>query len=225
MSHEDPKFVLWGYYRSSCAGRLRIALDLKSVDFENAFVRLDKDEQLQDHWKAVNPSGAVPVLVATSREDTYAITQSVAALEYLEEVLPDRRSLLPMDPVARAKVRVLVNIIACDTQPISNRHIMLAVNDIGASGAEWSKKYISRGLAAYEKTVGISAGKYSVGDEITLADVCLVPAVWAAQRWGVDFEPMPVVSRIFETLSRDPAVMRSHWACQPDTPDELRNKG
>jgi maleylacetoacetate isomerase len=119
-------------------------------------------------------------------------------------------------------VRALVNIIAADTQPVTNLRILQRADRLGASKEDWSRELQEQGLAAYERVIAATAGKYSVGDSITLADVCLVPAVWGAVRWGVDMTAFPTIQRIYEEMDKEPAVQEAHWAKQADTPEGLR---
>jgi len=168
------------------------------------------------------------VLVRKTRqgdsEQHFAIGQSIAALEYLEESCPHTRALLPplSNPTTRAKVRNLVNIVACDIQPVTNLRIQKRVKGLGGNPTEWSRELMAAGFEAFERTVVKSTGKFCVGDEITLADVCLVPAVWSAERMGLDFNPYPVMMRVFETMLAEKEVVDAHWKNQPDTPDDLR---
>ncbi|KAL1956636.1 hypothetical protein VTO42DRAFT_6983 [Malbranchea cinnamomea] len=225
-------FELYTYFRSSCAGRLRIALALKDIPYTPHYVNLLKGEQHSDSHKSLNPTGTVPVLVAQYPDNkTVSIGQSVAALEFLEECNPRTadgkecsRKLLPPadDVVGRAQVRTLVNIISNDIQPVTNLRIQKRVSALNGDPAAWSRELASAGLEAFEKTVSKSAGTFCVGDSITLADVCLVPAVWAAERVGVDVATYPLVKRIFERMLEEEAVKKAHWKAQPDTPEELR---
>ena len=224
MSSAHPTLRLHTYFRSSCSGRLRIALALKELDVQHVTINLLEKKQLSDDFRSLNASASVPVLTDLSNDD-FPIGQSIAALEYLEEAYPDRRALLPplSDPLKRAKVRVLVNIIACDTQPVSNLRVSEDVRAMGADSTEWMKRWIRRGLSAYEETLSSTAGEYSVGDEITLADVCLVPAIWGAERFGVDMSSMQNVMRVYNVLKSNEAVVSSHWKNQIDTPGHLRS--
>ena len=223
MSQPDSLITLHTYFRSSCSGRLRIALALKNIDVRQIPINLLSKDQLNDDFRLLNASQSVPVLTDPAAKD-FSIGQSVAALEYLEEAYPDRKQLLPplSDPVARAKVRVLMNIIACDTQPVTNLRLVEEIRSLGGDLAEWMKSKIGRGLESYEITLAKTAGKYSVGDEITLADVCLVPAVWGAERYGVDMSSMPRLTRVYNAMSKEEAVLVAHWKNQPDTPANLR---
>ncbi|KKZ64761.1 glutathione S-transferase [[Emmonsia] crescens] len=253
MASESPptttlKFHLYSYFRSSCASRLRIALNLKQIPYTTTFVNLLKGEQLSDAHRALNPSATVPVLAVTSTSDaaaekTISIGQSIAALEYLEEVFTNTNittssspligttqptttttPLLPppTDPQSRARVRTLVNIIACDIQPVTNLRIQKRVKALGADNTLWARELMVDGFAALEAQMSQWAGGFAVGDAISLADVCLVPAVWAAQRVEVDMKPYPTVTRVFERLEGLEAVKKAHWRRQPDTPEELR---
>lgn len=222
-STDGPRFQLHTYFRSSCSGRLRIALHYKGLPFEQVPVHLLKGEQSSAEHVALNPSSSVPVLSRLDEDTSFPIGQSVAALEYLEEAFPDHPRLLPADPLARAKVRTLVNIVACDVQPVTNSHILAAVEKMGQERAVWARKYTERGLGAFEAVAKKTAGKFCVGDEMSLADVFLVPAMWGAQRYGTNLNDYPTIKNIFESLSSEDAVVKAHWKNQPDTPEDLRN--
>ncbi|KAL4886977.1 glutathione S-transferase [Aspergillus karnatakaensis] len=220
--------TLHTYFRSSCSARLRIALALKSLPYTSIPVNLLKNEQADPKNTFVNPSATVPTLIInypeTSEEKTVTITQSLAALEYLEEAFPDTPRLLPplSNPESRALVRTLVDIVSCDIQPVTNLRILKRVAPFGVDRSAWSKELIEDGLRAYESIVRQFAGKFSVGDEITMADVCLIPAVWGAERVGIDFGNFPTVKRIAEGLEVVEAVREGHWTTQGDTPEEFR---
>ncbi|KAJ6015166.1 Maleylacetoacetate isomerase [Penicillium herquei] len=216
--------TLYTYFRSSCSARLRIALHLKEIPFTPIFVNLLKDEQSSPSHKEINPSGLVPALIIErDNEAPVTITQSLAALEYLHENFPGP-AILPSDPESRAQARTLASIIACDVQPVTNLKILKRVAPFGVDRAAWSKDLIEEGLQAYEITVARSAGKFSVGDMITIADICLIPAAWGAERVGVDLERFPVTNAIIKHLEKETAVIRAHWQNQLDTPEELRAK-
>ncbi|KAK3719253.1 hypothetical protein LTR37_004472 [Vermiconidia calcicola] len=220
-----PEFELHTYYRSSCSGRLRIALNLKNLHTDYVYVHLFKGEQRSEKHMQLNPSGTVPVLLH-QREDeggSFSITQSIAALEYLEEIYPDQVPLLPplSQPPDRAKVRTLVNIVAIDIQPFSNRSVVKRVTDLGGNAEEWNSGFMTKGLQAYEAVAAKTAGRYSVGDRITLADVCLVPAIWAAEKHDVELQKFPTVMRIYKAMSELEAVQKAHWSSQEDTPADM----
>lgn len=235
--------TLHGRYYSDCTARIRLALNLKGLDYEYVAADPIKGEASS---APPNPSGTIPTLIIQHHQDqdhsieqpkpkiTHTISQSVAALEYLEETYPSRTPLLPplTQPAARALVRTLVNIIASDTHPLTtSRTGLRIVKQFPGSEADlavktrnrrWDAYWIERGLEAYEKTIVGTAGKYSIGDDITLADVCLLPEVWTAKRVGVDIAKFPMIKGVFERLSNVEAIQKAHWRRQLDTPDELR---
>lgn len=237
--------ILYGKWYSDCSARLRLALELKDINYEYMAV----EDQNAAIYKAINPSGSIPTLVvqetqSSSDEQTSSkptiIWQSLAALEYLEERYPQsetRMGFLPpkTNPEARATVRSLMNIIASDIHPLTTARVRQriceqfpgpATETAAATGNfEWDTFWIRRGLASYERVVNEINGTYSVGENITLADVCLLPAVWTAERFGVLLNDFPTICRIVESLYRVEAVLRAHWRCQPDTPEEHTSLG
>lgn len=220
---------LYTYYRSSCSARLRIALHHKSIPFTPHYINLIKAAQREPEYTSINPSANVPTLLITSPTSTTKITQSIAGLEYLEEAYPDVAPLLPKDVKQRAVVRTLVGVIASDVQPVTNLKILQKVDALGGNKAEYAKEMMQKGLNAYEAILAEEeaagrGGKYSVGNEVSLADVCLAPAYWGAMRFGVDFSQTPRVKKVFEEISKLEAFQKGHWNNQPDTPEELRGK-
>lgn len=225
MTAPDPEFLLHTYFRSSCSARLRIALELKHIPYTCRYVNLLKGEQRSEGYGAINPSHLVPSLQPLSGPDSgIVITQTIAALEYLEEKYPSRVPLLPpkSSPAGRAHVRALVGTIACDLQPVTNLRILTRIGSLGGDKAGWAKELMADGLRAYERLVEKQAGRFSYGDTITMADLCLVPAVWGALRFEVQLDDFPVISRIYAEMSREEAVVKGHWKNQLDTPLELR---
>ncbi|KAK5078060.1 hypothetical protein LTR64_003536 [Lithohypha guttulata] len=214
-----PDYELYTYFRSSCSARVRIAAHLKGIPLKYNYIHLLKNEQQ-------NSDKSVPTLVITESDGTkILIRQSVAILEYFEERHPELlpRLLPPVDrPVKRGQVRDLVNIVACDIQPVTNLRILNKVRPLGAKAEEWQQEFMAAGLDAYEKVARGTAGKFSFGDEVTMADVVLVPAVDGALRFGVDLGRFPVVKRVYETCMGLEAFQKGGWKSQPDTPEELR---
>lgn len=219
-------YKIYTYWRSSCSARLLVALNLKGISYEQIPVNLLKEEHISATHKGLNPSGTVPLLLkGNGNQDTLKIGQSVAALEYLEERHPEQ-PLIPStsDPAGRAVVRQLTNIIACDVQPVTNLRIMLRVRALGGNAEEWNKELTFDGLQAYESVAKPYAGKYSYGDSVTIADLCLLPGAWNAARFGVDLGQFPTVQRVVENLEKLPAVEKASYFNQPDTPAEWRGK-
>lgn len=205
-----------------------MVLNLKGIEYEMKTINLIKQEHLSSEHKTLNPNATVPLLLRKGSDGSvFKVGQSVAAIEYLDETLPESYQLLPpvSDPEARAVTRTLANIIACDLQPVTNLRIMKRIKRLGASPEQWNKEIMTEVLQAYETMVKDSAGQYSVGDNITLADVCLLPAVWNAQRYGVDLDAFPIITKTSENLSKHPAIIKAHWQNQPDTPEDLRASG
>lgn len=232
-SLSTDSFNLHTYYRSSCSARLRIALNLKSIKPTYTYINLvapidHSASHLNPAYHAINPSRSVPTLTVTSpgEKAPITITQSISALEFLDEAYPNTYQLLPpvSDPVARATVRTLVEIIASDTQPVTNLRILKRVRALAGedAGAQWARELLQEGLAAYEVICAKTAGRFSVGDRVTMADCCLIPAVWGAERYGVDMEQLPTVKRVAANLAGLEEVKRAHWQRQEDTPESLR---
>ncbi|RDW62468.1 hypothetical protein BP6252_11901 [Coleophoma cylindrospora] len=225
-SYSADTLHMYSYFRSSCSGRLRIATALKGLPVKYTYVNLLSSAQKSPSYvQDTNPSGSVPTLELISPDQIVKvrICQSTAALEFLDEAYPESAQLLPADPESRATVRTLVQIINSDVQPVTNLRIMKRVKCLGGDPETWNHELITDGLKAYESICKKVAGKYSVGDSVTIADCCLVPAVWGAQRVKVDFSAMPTLWAVFERLSELEEVKNSHWKNQADTPKELRN--
>ncbi|KAI8811394.1 glutathione S-transferase [Cladochytrium replicatum] len=215
--------TLYGYWRSSTSWRVRLALNLKGADFKTVPVNLLEQEQLGPEYIQKNPGACVPTLELklTSGETRY-VTQSPAILELLEEIYPDP-PLLPSDPFARAEVRAIVCLIACDTSPVQNLKVLAKAAEVaGATGDdavaiknEWGAYWISRGLASVEQALKPISGKYCYKDTVTLADVCLIPQVSNALRFGIDVSKYPTIARIADNLRELEAFQKSEPAKQP----------
>jgi maleylpyruvate isomerase len=209
---------LIGYFRSSAAFRVRIALNLKDITVEHAFRHLRRGEQSTPDYAALNPQKLVPALVLDSGE---VLTQSLAILEYLEETHPEP-PLLPKDPVGRARVRALALIPTADIHPIQNLRVMTYLRERYGQSEEaafaWSRHWIETGFAAYEASVANDrrTGAFSHGDQPTMADLCLVPQIFNAGRFKVDMAKYPTLKRLFDTCMKHPAFDAAQPARQPD---------
>ncbi|KAI8833725.1 glutathione S-transferase [Chytridium lagenaria] len=207
---QDNQVVLYGYWRSTASWRIRLALELKGIKYEYKAVNLLKGEQNSEEFKKTNPNGTIPVLEWNGKK----IQQSIAILEFLEEVHPDV-PLLPKDPVDRAQARAILCMIACDIHPIQNLRVLQKVGD--DTKMEWGKHWIVRGFDALERILAENAtGKYCFGDQLTLADVALEPQYYNAVRFNVDLSPYPTINRIHESLSTLDAFKKAHPSAQPD---------
>jgi maleylacetoacetate isomerase len=223
-----PDYTLYGYFRSSCTARVRIALHLKGISYDDVPINLLKGEQRSEAHRALNPSATVPLLICHAASDM-RITQSMPAVEYIDEVHAGTGpSLLPppSNPAARAAARSLASIVAADIQPITNLKLRQYIKQVASEdqAAEWMKRATIEGLQAYEAVVVKWAGKYSVGDAVTVADCCLMPAVWNAERLEIDIEQFPTISKIVKSLNEVPAVQQASYFRQKDCPPELRGK-
>lgn len=210
--------MLYSYYRSSCAWRVRIALALKGVEYEYVPVHLVNDggEQYKDEYKGKNPMAQVPTLVI----DGITITQSIPAIEYLDETRSGSEPpLLPKDPKTRAQARCLAELINSGIQPLQNLSVLKTMGDNTVS---WANSVISKGFDAFEKMVQKSAGKYCVGDDVTIADVCLVPQIYNANRFKVDMSKYPTITCIVNNLTQLPGFKAADAKNQPDTPEDQR---
>lgn len=210
---------LYTYFRSSAAYRVRIALNLKGLAYQALPVHLLKGggEQLRDEYRALNPAALVPTLT----DDELVLTQSLAILEYLEERWP-QVPLLPPDAAGRARVRALALTIACEIHPLNNLRVMKYLGEHLAAAEEarreWYRHWTAHGLAVLERHLASEArtGLFCHGDAPTLADCCLIPQVFNAQRFHIDLAPYPTVQRIAEHCAELDAFIAAHPAQQPD---------
>jgi maleylpyruvate isomerase len=208
---------LYGYFRSSASYRIRIILNCKGLAYEYVPVMLNRGEHHDAAFRAISPLGFVPVL---HTGDT-VLSQSPAIAEFLEETHPSP-PLLPGDPTARARVREMLNIVGCDIHPIQNLRILnylrseYGQDDQGV--LRWCQRWIGDGFAAFEKlaTARSSGGRYAVGDELTLADVWLIPQVSNARRFELDLAPYPAILAIDQHCRSLPAFQAADPARQPD---------
>ena len=175
--------ILHGYFRSTASYRVRIALNLKGIAYADAFHHLRKGEQRAASYLIVNPQGLLPALEI----DGAALTQSLAICEYLEETHPEP-PLLPVDPISRAKVRAFAQAIACEIHPVQNLKVLYRLRALGTTEEEvtgWAAAVIEEGLTSCDRLIADEAGPYCFGGQVTLADLCLVPQLVNARRFGV----------------------------------------
>ncbi|WP_076603128.1 maleylacetoacetate isomerase [Aromatoleum tolulyticum] len=210
---------LYTYFRSSAAYRVRIALNLKQLDYEAVPVHLVRNggEQRQTDYLALNPAGLVPTLI----DDGNVLQQSLAIIEYLDEVHP-QPALLPGSPAERARIRAIAQAIACDIHPVNNLRVLrYLVHELGVNDAQknaWYRHWIAIGLSAVESMLAADprTGLFCHGDTPTLADCCLVPQVFNAQRFDCDLSAMPTVMGIVERCAALDAFQRAAPGQQPD---------
>ena len=210
---------LYTYFRSSAAYRVRIALNLKALAYDAVPVHLLRDggEHLQDAYRALNPASLLPTL----DDHGTLLTQSLAIVEYLDEqhaMMP----LLPADALGRARVRALAQTIACDTHPLCNLRVLKYLVNVlkidEQAKLDWMRHWMAEGLRTVEAQLHDgAAGRYCHGDMPTLADCCLVPQVFNAQRFELDLTPYPEVMRIHANCAALDAFALAHPSRQPDS--------
>jgi len=208
---------LYSFFRSSAAFRVRIALNLKKIAYETVAIHLRRNDQSKPDYRGVNPQGLVPTLEDGARK----LIQSLAIIEYLDEMHPEP-PLLPKDPADRARVRALAEIVACDIHPINNLRVLrYLTHEFGhdeAAIAKWYNHWIAQGFEALEPLLAgdTRTGAFCHGDSPGFADIALVPQVVNAERYRLDLAPYPTLARIFENCMQLAPFIAAHPNNQPD---------
>lgn len=208
---------LYGYFRSSAAHRVRIALALKGLEFDLETIHLRKDEQKRTDYVALNPQGFLPTLIDTEQP----LFQSLAIIEYLEEAYPEPR-LIPFTLDEKARVRAISQMVACDIHPLNNLRVRRYLTEkLGHSDdqvADWTQHWMLEGFAAIETLLARDSwtGEFCHGDNPTMADACLIPQVNNARRSDIDLSPYPTILRIAEACEALPAFQKAAPESQPD---------
>ena len=191
--------ILYTYFRSSAAYRARMALSLKGIAYESRHVHLVRDggEQLRPEYRRLNPLGRVPTLIDGER----VLTQSVAIMEYLDEAYP-RPAIMPRDPLSRARMRAITQVLAADTQPLQNlavtRYLARELQQPQAAIEAWTRHWMNNGLAAVERLLEECGppGDFCSGGQPGIADICIVAQCFASRRFQVPIEDYPRIARI-----------------------------
>ena len=208
-------WTLHSAWRATAPYRLRIGLKLKGVEYDYAPVDLIKGEQREPTYRAVNPQGLTPAL---DLGDGTVLAQSLAILEWLEETRPEP-PILPRSALDRAIVRRMALIVACDIHPLNNTRVGRKLSKMGLPQeaiTDWIHTWIREGFDALEPLVAEHAGRYAFGDSPTIADCCLVPQVYSANRFEVDLAPWPAIRGAAERAAEHPAFKAAHPNNQPD---------
>lgn len=207
---------LYSFFRSSAAFRVRIALNLKGVDYDTASVNLPRGDHHGAEFLELNPQATVPVI----DDDGTILWQSLAIIEYLDSRFPEPR-LIPDHPVARARVQALAQLIVCEIHPLNNLRVLrylrgeLKLDEDAVQ--RWYAHWIAEAFGGLESLVaGWSGGKYCFGDAVSVADVCLVPQIYNARRFSCDLAPYPTLVKIADGLRAEPAFARAAPENQPD---------
>jgi maleylacetoacetate isomerase/maleylpyruvate isomerase len=206
--------TLHSAWRSSAAYRVRIGLNLKRLAYDTVPVNLVSSQHLEPAYAALNPSRLLPALDVDGR----ILTQSLAILEWLDETAPEP-PLLPADPFDRATVRTMALIVASDIHPVNNLRILRALTDLGVAepGREaWIRRWITDGFTALEPMIVAHGQGFAFGDAPTLADCCLLPQVYNAERFKTDLTPFPALRAVAARLTEHPAFAAAHPNTQPD---------
>jgi len=218
------------YFRSSCSYRVRIALNYKEIEYEQVAVNLLQGQQKSPKYKACNPTEMVPTLEI----DGHKLIQSLAILEYLDERENAMGStstlLLPSDLRTRQVCREISHIIGCDTQPLQNSRVLQHVETAGISKKEWAQTYIGKGFGAVEKVLGHTRKEFStveksgfcVGNQMSVADICIIGMCYNADRMEVDMTQFPLLSQVKQRMLSLDVVKAAHPHTQTDCPENLR---
>lgn len=212
------EIVLHNYYRSSTSYRVRIALEMKGIAYTYVPHHLRHGEHLEPAYLSVNPQGLVPALIWN---DGTLLTQSLAIIEFLDEIKPEP-ALLPKDAASRARVRMLSQMIACDIHPVNNLRVLTSLRTVFGAGDEdvvnWFRHWVNEGFQPLEKMLASSSqtGTFCHGETPGLADICLVAQVTNNGRFGVDMSPYPIISRINGACMELPAFQKAAPQNQPD---------
>jgi maleylacetoacetate isomerase len=202
------EFTLYHYWRSSSSWRVRFALEVKKIAYEKIAVNLlNGESESAEHLKR-NPAGFVPVLKTS---DGHLLTESLSIIRYLDELFPEP-PLLPGTAYDRAKIWSLAEIINSGTHPLQNLPVLERVSSDKAVQKTWAQHFIRKGLETYEHACSRHAGRYSYGDSLTVADLCLIPQLYNANRYEVDFSDLSAILRVQQTCE----ILAPYLASHPD---------
>ncbi|WP_100642072.1 maleylacetoacetate isomerase [Alteromonas facilis] len=210
---------VYGYWRSSATYRLRIALNLKQLEYQYTPIHLVKDggQQYSEEYLQLNPAGLVPAFV--DDDEDFTLNQSMSIIEYIDERYPEPIKFLPEHALDRARIRSIAQDIACDIQPLANLRVLNEIETLGCDAdgkAAWARKWIEKGFDGIEKRLQTRAGKYCFGFDVSLADIVLIPQVYNAIRFKVDMAKYPLIMSIYENCQELDAFISAQPENQPD---------
>ncbi|MEL6178579.1 MAG: maleylacetoacetate isomerase [Myxococcota bacterium] len=209
--------TLYGYWRSSTTWRVRIALNMKGLTYAIVPVHLVEAEQHTVAHKALNPMAQVPVLAIDQETDTaVTLTQSMAIMEFLDEHFTTGAPLLPSDTVARARVRQLAEVINSGIQPVQNFAVLKRLKSQGIDARAWASDFIRNGLTAVEAIAAQTPGQFLVGDQPSIADLCLIPQLYNARRFNTPIDDLTTLLAVEAQCNAREAFQRAHPDRQPD---------
>jgi maleylacetoacetate isomerase len=197
--------ILYDYFRSSCAYRIRIALHLKQIPFQATSISLLKHEQYQSTYLKLNPTGGVP----TWQDENITLSQSLAILEYLDEAYPQTPKIIPQDIIQRAKARQLAMIIACDIHPLNNLRVKEYLHWDEKDFMTWYHHWLKQGFEGFESSLQHSY-PFCLGENLSIADICLIPQIYNALRFNFDLKPYPKILAINEYCEKIPAFIAAY---------------
>jgi maleylacetoacetate isomerase len=202
--------ILYDYFRSSAAYRVRLALAIKGMEYDRQVISLLDGAHHHSDFKLKNPQGLLPVL----QQGQHLLTQSLAICEYLDEAYPEAPALLPKHLIDRAHVRAMAHLIACDIHPLNNRRVLMYLEhelNIDASAKQrWYQHWVQQGFDALEVFLQKYAHTWAFGDSLTLVDVCLQPQIYNAQRFEVGLMDYPLISRLAQAYTSHKAFLQAH---------------
>lgn len=220
------ELILYNYFRSSTSYRVRIALEIKNLRYIYKPIHLlnNGGEQNSKSFRELNPSGGVPTLV----HGDAVISQSFVIIEYLDDAFPDSYQLMPVDPLQKAKVRQVCEIINADMHALQNLKVLQYLekkhNYTQDDKDKWCQQWIRPSFHALEKILSKTSDEFCFAETLTAADVLLIPQVITAERFKTDLAEFPTIQKIYKTCIQRPEFMKAHPFRQIDTPEELRLK-
>lgn len=225
MNQKTINRVLYGYWRSSASYRVRLALNLKGLDYQQHSIHLAKGEQHNKAFRQLNPQGLIPLYLEESREGTIRLAQSLAILDYLEDSYPDT-PLLPSCPVEKATVKSLALIVACEIHPLNNLRVLTYLEEQlqveGESKMAWYHHWIANGFKVLETelTQFLADKTYSLGERPGYLEALIIPQVYNANRFNCPLDDYPKLRALVTHCEKLPAFIQAHPSKQPDAPNE-----